>query len=64
MTMTNVGAFLWIMVIVLLIMGLLHKRREESEGHEDWKDQQPDGPELEKRSPGADSGHHSKGCCG
>jgi len=62
--MTNVGAFLWIMAIVLLIMGLLHKRREESDGHEDWENQQPTGTEPEKRPPGAEPGHHRKGCCG
>jgi hypothetical protein len=62
--MTNTGAFLWIMAIVLLIFGLLRKNREESDGHEYNEDHQPDDQELEKGTPAADTRQHRKGCCG
>jgi len=61
--MTNIGAFLWIMAIVLLIFGLLRKNSEESDGHEYNEDHQPDDRELKHLSK-TNTRQHRGGCCG
>ena len=61
--MTNTGAFLWTMVFVLLIIGLLRKGGEDSDEHEDNDDRQSDDRELEQRFPKTDTKQHRGGCC-
>ena len=61
--MTNTGAFLWTMVFVLLIIGLLRKGREDDDGHEDNDGQLSDDQEFEQRFPKTDTKQHRGGCC-
>ena len=62
--MTNTGAFLWTMVFVLLIIGLLRKGGEDSDEHEDNDDRQSNDQEFEQRFPKKDTKQHRGGCCG
>jgi hypothetical protein len=62
--MTNTGAFLWTMVFVLLIIGLLRKGGEDGDEHEDNDDHLSDDQELEKYLPKTDTKQHRGGCCG
>ena len=61
--MTNTGAFLWIMVFVLLIIGLLRRGGEDDDEHEDKDDHRPDDRER-KHLPKTDTKQHRGGCCG
>jgi hypothetical protein len=49
--MTNTGAFLWAMIFVLLIIGLLRKGREDADEQEDIEDHLSDDQELKKNLP-------------
>ena len=61
--MTNTGAFLWAMIFVLLIIGLLRKGREDDDGHEDHDGHPSDDQDQEQRFPKTDTKQHRGGCC-
>ena len=60
--MTNTGAFLWTMVFVLLIIGLLRKGGADDDEHEDNDDRQSDDRELKLLSK-TETKQHRGGCC-
>ena len=61
--MTNTGAFLWAMVFILLIIGMLRKGREDVDEHEDNDDQRTDDQEQKQRFPKTGTKQHRGGCC-